>query len=116
MAKELRKEGQQIFADEKLVATLNEAGGLDFEPGMAGPYKAKVIEFLNGEPESGPELPQAGQTGPTSPTGQTADAADELPPFKRSEGVKTPGFQDWVKARNLSNEQIAAIIRRCERV
>lgn len=106
MAKELRKEGQQIFADEKLVAAINAAGGLDFEPGMAGPYKAKVIEFLNGE--------STDKTDGTDKTDLTE--VDGLPPFKRSQGVKTPGFQEWVKARNLSNEQISAIIRRCERV
>lgn len=109
MENELKKVGRQIFAGEKLIAKINNRGGLDFEPGMAGPYKARVIELLNSLP------PDEEKPGDGQQPGNTLDVdSSELPPFKRSLGSKTPGFKEWVEARNLSYEETIAIIRRCE--
>ena len=163
---EFRKDGRQIYAGEKLIAELNKQGGLDFLPGMAGPYKSRVIEFINSLPPDENQkdeqpvtlkkvgiliyhedkivaiwegknitvtdpstkefyapliaelvkntAPEELETRNTPEEVKKIVKANDLPPFEKSKGVKTPGFNEWVKARKLTHEQVIAIIRRCE--
>ena len=121
----------------RLVGRIGGDGCVKYEPGMQSAHRRKVEEWL----EAGcPSASAGGEAGATSspPFVQTdssaageegsssvspvrhvsprKEEADGLPPFSRQFGTATPGFVEWVAAQGLSDDDVAALVRRLERM
>lgn len=123
---------REIMNDEdKVVATLTNRNTVKYEPGMAGPYKKRIEALLtelgivpaadsdednkggDQEKNQGQQSEQAKKSETTVDIAAIPDSA--LPPFNKVQGVKTPGFGDWIKKHNLNTEQTGALVRRLEK-
>lgn len=127
-----RIEGNQIYSEKgKVVATLDGSGNPVMEPGMSGPHKRGVEEFLavmgSNEPRGSYEVKpapveevkevqeQEQEPAPMNvlessfeiePVKVTADQ----PPFSKQLGVNTPGFQDYVVRNKLTQAQVDDLV------
>ncbi|MBQ6352030.1 MAG: hypothetical protein IJJ28_02030 [Lentisphaeria bacterium] len=130
--------GREIYsAKGKLVATLDDDGNPVMAPGMAGPHKRALEEFLGGTDTNGHEPTRTDTPPPMPPLAEESDSVtkpeapereaeaaeyavstipdDRLPPFSKALGVNTPGFAEFVDNNHLSAAQVAALVKRLER-
>lgn len=129
-----RIEGNQIFSEKgKVVATLDGSGNPVMEPGMSGPHKRGVEEFLvmmgSNEPrgcyevkpapvEEVKEVPMPDPEPAPAPMNVLESSFDiepvkvtaDQPPFSKQLGVNTPGFHDYVVRNKLTQAQIDELV------
>jgi hypothetical protein len=120
----------------RLVGRLGADGQVRYEPGMQSAHRRRVDEWLasggaeapdEGRPDAAPSggeadlspAPKAEETAPKvapRPVAPRVERAEDMPPFSRRFGTATPGFMDWVDARGLGADEVAALVRRLERM
>lgn len=129
----VRKDGE-----ERLVATLNETGQVEYELGCKGAHGKTLeewitknkISFVNADtpPEKelddkpSAELKTSTQKNPTKNLEvnnvlmNIEDIPDELlPSFDKRLGASTPEFVTFAKSKKLNEQQITALVRRLEK-
>ena len=126
-----RIEGNQIYSEKgKVVATLDGSGNPGMEPGMSGPHKRGVEEFLavmgSNEPRGSYEVKPAPveevkelpMPEPEEEVGLVPESSWELDkpipveavPFSKQLGVNTPGFKDYIVRNKLTQAQIDELV------
>lgn len=132
---ELKSDVVWCISTNKPVASLDADGGLVMYPGMAGPHTAGVRAFLADRERIAAEeaaemdeeevnthrLRDADEAVPTisAPDNDwVLDALqdDDLPPFSKALGAKTPGLPEYIEDNNLTPDQVTSLIRRLEAI
>ena len=136
-----RREGNNVFSVKtgKLVAVIGDDGTAQIQKCMHS-YADRLKEFLTSpelpaqesklpaQESKLPEMAENPEFADMLPEDECAKVQkqqepefiinsiplDQLPPFDKSLGTKTPGFEEFVKKHKLNKEQRIALVRRLE--